>query len=538
MLKFLSFVVSALLASGSNLVHAETWQPLPEKAASPKDNLSTPEKVELGKKLYFDPRLSATGTVSCNTCHNLMEGGDDGRATSMGVHGLVGPRNAPTVWNSAFQGAQFWDGRSPSLEDQAKGPIIAAPEMGMPSHDVAIERIKAIPGYREEFQKVFGQDSINIENATKAIAAFERILITPDSPFDRYLQGDQQAMTPAQIRGMKRFENVGCTECHAGPALNGWTSADEKGNYAEFPRFGISDDMKKYEFKEDLGRYEATKKDSDKHYFKVPLLRNITLTAPYFHNGKVDTLKDAIRIMAETQLATELSDSDVADIEAFFGSLEGRFPEITLPRLPSRPGKSVIEEVVPTSELKKSNHQSKTENADRESHAQAHFQPPGRRGGPGHRGLGRRRGQGRGRGPHGAGDAKLEQDHAVFFFLLKHRQEITRRVTDLKNGVETLTESKNPKVAAKIREHVASMYDRVEQKNPIHMRDPLFREIFRHADQVEMKTEKTKNGIRVIETSKNPYVAKLIQAHARVVSAFLKNGHQELRKNHHVPQPN
>ncbi|WP_240928301.1 cytochrome-c peroxidase [Thalassoroseus pseudoceratinae] len=322
--------------------------PLPSKANSPPDNPTTPAKVELGKKLFFDPRLSLTGTVSCNSCHNVMEGGDDGRPSSMGVHGRLGPRNSPTVWNSVFQASQFWDGRSPSLEDQAKGPVVASPEMGMPNHDKAIERIAAIPGYQEEFARVFGdRKPVTIDNTAKAIAAFERTLVTPNSPYDRYTKGDKNALSNQQVRGMKLFDNIGCIECHSGPALNGWEVGDTEPSFEDFPRFAESEFVKQFRLDSDLGRYEATKQDADKHYFKVPTLRNITITAPYFHNGSVESLSDAVRVMAETQLDTELSNKEVADIVAFLESLEGEFPEITMPRLPSRSGKSVLEDQEP-----------------------------------------------------------------------------------------------------------------------------------------------------------------------------------------------
>ncbi|TWT61689.1 cytochrome c peroxidase [Rubinisphaera italica] len=322
--------------------------PLPSRAKAPTDNPTTPAKVELGKKLFFDPRLSLTGTVSCNSCHNIMEGGDDGRPSSMGVHGRLGRRNAPTVWNSVFQASQFWDGRSPSLEDQAKGPVIASPEMGMPNHDKAIERIAAIPGYQAEFSRVFGDDKpVTIDNAVKAIAAFERTLVTPNSPYDRYVKGDKYALSDQQIRGMKLFDSIGCTECHSGPAFNGWEVGDTEPSFEEFPRFATSEFLKQFRLDSDHGRYEATKREADKHYFKVPTLRNITITAPYFHNGAVESLSDAVRVMAETELDSELSEKDVADIVEFLTSLDGEFPEITLPRLPSRSGESVLEDQQP-----------------------------------------------------------------------------------------------------------------------------------------------------------------------------------------------
>lgn len=323
----------------SPLARAQDLEPLPVTAAHTGD---TPVKVELGKKLFFDPRLSATGTVSCNSCHNLMEGGDDSRATSMGVHGLTGPRNAPTVWNSVFQASQFWDGRAETLEEQAKGPMVADVEMGMVGHDQVISRIHEIPGYVAEFAAVFDdKDSVTIENAVKAIAAFERTLITPGSALDRYLAGDNQAMSEAQVRGMKLFESVGCTECHSGPALNGWQPGSDA-EFVEFPRYNDSSYASKYDLKTDRGRSKASGDDSDDHHFKVPTLLNITLTAPYLHNGQVPSLDEACHLMAKTQIGVELTDAEVADLVAFMMALEGEFPNLALPRLPVHSGESVI----------------------------------------------------------------------------------------------------------------------------------------------------------------------------------------------------
>lgn len=337
-------ILTLVLISASVGV-AQEWQPLPKTAPAPAGNPTTADKVELGKKLYFDPRLSLTGTVSCNTCHNVMEGGDDGRPTSMGIHGRLGPRNAPTVWNSAFQSSQFWDGRSKDLEDQAKGPLVAAPEMGMPDHAKVIERIAGIPDYQKEFQHVFGtDDAVNINNAARAIAAFERTLITPGSPFDRFVEGESDAMSETQIRGMKLFENIGCTECHSGPALNGWEVGMTKAEFQEFPRFSDNSYVARYKLKDDLGRRDVSNEAADTHHFKVPTLRNVTLTAPYFHNGLVPDLDEAVRVMAATELDTQLSDDEVHAIVAFLTALEGEFPEITLPRIPSRPGSSIIDE--------------------------------------------------------------------------------------------------------------------------------------------------------------------------------------------------
>lgn len=332
-------LASVVMLLGYAHVSAQDFAALPTSASKHGD---TQEKIELGKKLYFDPRLSATGTVSCNSCHNLMEGGDDGRATSMGVDGLIGPRNAPTVWNSAFQASQFWDGRSPTLEEQAKGPMVADVEMGMLGHDQVISRIKDIPDYVREFESTFGKGGgLTIENAVDAIAAFERTLITPNSALDRYLAGDNRAMNDAQLRGMKLFESIGCTECHSGPALNGWQPGSEA-EFVEFPRNVDSPYIKKYDLIADLGRSKATGEDGDDHHFKTPTLRNITLTAPYLHNGRVRSLAEACRLMAETQLDVELTDAEVANLTAFMGALEGEFPNLTFPRLPSRSGESVL----------------------------------------------------------------------------------------------------------------------------------------------------------------------------------------------------
>jgi len=320
------------------------WEALPEVAPAPEDNPTTPAKVELGKMLYMDPRLSSTGTVSCNSCHNIMEGGDDSRPVSMGVNGQLGGRSAPTVWNAAFHSVQFWDGRVNLLEDQAKGPITNPIEMGEPSHDHTMAKIRAIPGYQPYFEKAFGRDSMTIDNLAKAIAAFERTLITPNSPYDNYVKGDKKAMTAQQVRGMKTFADTGCTSCHSGAAFNGPKMPFGKGFYARFPTFADNTYTKKYDLMADKGREEATGKSADAHMFRVPTLRNITDTAPYFHNGSVNDLSEAVRVMAKVQLNKELSDTQVADIVAFLGALTGPYPEITMPRLPATAGTSLVGE--------------------------------------------------------------------------------------------------------------------------------------------------------------------------------------------------
>lgn len=343
MMKLSTTVLSLVAALTTNAALAQ-WQALPVKAPEPADNPTTPAKVELGRMLYFDPRFSSTGTVSCNSCHNLMLGGDDNRAFSMGVHGKTGGRSAPTVWNSAFSSTQFWDGRAASLEDQAKGPVTNPVEMGMSDLEIAMNRVRTIPGYEAYFVAAFGADKpMTVENAAKAVAAFERTMITPNSPYDRFVKGDKTALSDQQQKGMNTFAEVGCTSCHSGAAFNGPTMPAGQGLFMKFPTFEDNEYVAKYKFKEDKGRNDVTGKDADMHLFKVPTLRNITLTAPYFHNGAVKTLDEAVRVMAKAQLDKDLSDQQVSDIVAFLDGLTGEFPEQTLPRLPGTPGWSIIE---------------------------------------------------------------------------------------------------------------------------------------------------------------------------------------------------
>ena len=318
------------------------WQALPEIAPAPKDNPTTDAKVTLGKMLFMDPRFSSTGTVSCNSCHNVMEGGDDSRTFSMGVHGKTGGRNAPTVWNAAFHSVQFWDGRADLLEDQAKGPVTNPVEMGVPEIEQAMDKVRAIPGYKAYFEKAFGKDSMTVVNAAKAVAAFERTLITPNSAYDRYVKGDKKAMSAQQVRGMNTFASTGCTSCHSGAAFNGPKMEFGQGFYAKFPTFADNKYNDRYKLSADKGRESATHKASDAHMYRVPTLRNITDTAPYFHNGSVNDLSEAVRVMAKTQLNKDLSDKDVEYIVAFLAALTGPYPEIMMPRLPATSGHSLV----------------------------------------------------------------------------------------------------------------------------------------------------------------------------------------------------
>lgn len=330
-------IAGSLLSVGAA---AANWQALPDKAPEPANNPTTPAKVELGKMLYFDTRLSSNGTVSCFSCHNVMEGGDDHRPTSVGVHNQIGGRNAPTVWNSAFHSVQFWDGRAPALEDQAKGPVTNPIEMGMPNFDLAVERIGRIPGYQAYFDKAFGKGAgISADSIAMAIAAYERTLITPDSPYDRFVKGDKKAMTAQQQRGMQAFADSGCTACHSGAAFNGPTLPVGQGFYMKFPTFTANNAyVAKYKLMDDKGRAAATGNQADEHMWRVPTLRNLSYTAPYFHNGSVKTLPEAVRVMAVSQLNKTLSDEQVTDIVAFLTALDGKFPQQTMPHLPPTPG--------------------------------------------------------------------------------------------------------------------------------------------------------------------------------------------------------
>jgi cytochrome c peroxidase len=329
MLKSRLFAVSVMLGASCSLMAAES---LPTVAPAPADNPTTAEKVELGKMLYHDPRLSSTGTVACASCHNTMLGGEDNRSVAMGVNGQTGGRSAPTVWNSAFNKVQFWDGRAESLEAQAAGPVTNPIEMGMKSWDDVVARLKTIEGYKVAFEQAFGKDSINKDNATKAIAAYERTLITPNSAYDKYVNGSKSALTLQQIRGMEKVESLGCTACHSGPAFNG------AGSFQKFPVIENGYFEAQHHFNKDKGVAEVTKKEADAYLWKVPTLRNIALTAPYFHNGSVKTLDKAVRIMAKMQLNKDLSDEEVADIVAFLNALTGEFPKQTMPVLPGTPG--------------------------------------------------------------------------------------------------------------------------------------------------------------------------------------------------------
>ena len=277
----------------------------------------TPQRVELGKKLYFEPRLSKSGLISCNTCHNLGMGGVDGVSAATGHNWTANPHhlNSPTVYNAVFAQKQFWDGRSPDLEDQAKGPMQAAPEMAA-APSLVEARVNSMPAYVEAFKKAYGDDvKIDFNTITKTIGIFERTLVTP-SRFDDFLNGKEDALTPAEKEGLETFIAKGCTACHNGVALGG--------SMQKFPAVG------KYKYA-DIGDFKGDKNGM----VKVPTLRNITETAPYFHNGAIWSLKEAVQEMGRTQLGMEISDADAQKIVTFFGALKGRKPAIEYPQLPT-----------------------------------------------------------------------------------------------------------------------------------------------------------------------------------------------------------
>ncbi len=305
--------------------HAQAFGALPEVYEN-KDNSITPAKVDLGRKLYYDTRLSKADDVSCNSCHGLDAYGVDNKPVSEGHEGKTGDRNSPTVYNSANQIAQFWDGRAADVEEQATGPVVNPVEMAMTDGKEVAAKVEKIAGYPELFEKAFPEDEkpVTLENIGKAIGAFERKLVTP-SRFDQFVEGDDEALTDQEIRGLNTFAEVGCTSCHMGDRLGG-TMYQKLGLIEEWPD------------KSDLGRYKVTKKEEHKMQFKVPTLRNIEKTAPYFHDGSVETLEESVKLMAKHQRGMELSDQQVDDIVAFLKSLTGELPKeyIQKPQLPGQ----------------------------------------------------------------------------------------------------------------------------------------------------------------------------------------------------------
>ncbi|QDF29816.1 cytochrome-c peroxidase [Halarcobacter anaerophilus] len=269
------------------------------------------QKAILGKKLFFDTRLSKDNTISCATCHDLSNGGDDGLSVSFGVEGLKGTVNAPTVLNSVFNFRQFWNGRAKSLEEQALGPIENPVEMGN-KLDILVRNLQNTE-YKEMFEAIYGS-LITKDNLVDAISEFEKTLITPNSRFDKYLLGDEKAITKYEKEGYEIFKNKGCIACHHGVNIGG-------NHYNKFGAF-------KEITSDNLGRYDITKKEEDKYYFKVPSLRNVALTSPYFHDGREESLKKAVEIMASVQLGRPITKEEIDKIVAFLKTLTGQLKVI------------------------------------------------------------------------------------------------------------------------------------------------------------------------------------------------------------------
>ncbi len=324
-----ALMISAMIATtvmGASLIdEAKTagLKPIPsnkkalEKLTSNPANPTTAAKVELGKMLYFEPRLSKSGLISCNTCHNLATGGVDGMGAAIGHKWTANPHglSSPTVYNAVFYSQQFWDGRSPHLEDQAQGPMQAAPEMASPK-ELVTNVVNSMPEYVSLFKKAYGKDvKITFEKIADTIAVFERTLVTP-SRYDDFLNGNKKALSTAEQKGLKTFIDKGCATCHNDIALGGTMQAF--GVVAPYKYMNIGD------FKGDANGL-----------VRVPTLRNVTETAPYFHNGKIATLPEAIKEMGRIQLGVDLRDEETASIQTFLKSLEGKKPTIVYPMLPA-----------------------------------------------------------------------------------------------------------------------------------------------------------------------------------------------------------
>lgn len=304
---------------------------LDEDLNIPEDNPLTRAKVDLGRMLYFDGRLSHDGTISCATCHHPDKGWTDNDPVSTGMKGQKGSRNAPTVINATYMLSQFWDGRAPSLEEQAKGPLVNPIEMGNPHHDLVVEKVKNIPGYQPLFQKAFGEGP-NIDNMAKAIASFERTVLGGNSKYDRYSKGDKTAMDEQEVRGMELFfGKANCTRCHVGSNFSD----------SSFHNLGVGMDKPN----PDLGRYEISKKEEDKGAFKTPTIRDITKTGPYMHDGSQATLEEVIEFYdiggeANPHLdfnmkPLNLTEQEKADLIAFLKALDSEpYPYVAKPELP------------------------------------------------------------------------------------------------------------------------------------------------------------------------------------------------------------
>jgi cytochrome c peroxidase len=316
----------ASLASAADLTDAylAMFRPLPAAAESP-DNELTEAKINLGRMLFFDKRFSKNHDVSCNSCHDVGKYGTDNAPNSTGHKGQHGGRSAPSVYNAALHIAQFWDGRAPTVEEQAKGPVLNPIEMGMPSEAAVLEVINSIPGYVEAFKSAFPGDAtaVSYNNFGKAIGAFERKLLTP-SRWDDFLKGKKEALTDDEKNGFKEFATVGCANCHNGPGVGGHM----------FQKLGL---IKPWPELKDTGRSDITKNEQEKFFFKVPSLRNIGETGPYLHDGSVTELPKIVQMMAEHQLGKTITAEQTTSIIAFLKAMKGTLPTsyIKEPALPA-----------------------------------------------------------------------------------------------------------------------------------------------------------------------------------------------------------
>ncbi len=300
------------------------FQPLPEVIENPKNPI-TPEKVALGRQLYFDKRLSKNHDVACNSCHDLKTFGVDNKRTSEGHRHQLGERNSPTVYNAAGHFAQFWDGRAADVEQQATMPITNPVEMACPDEKYVVKIVGSIPEYVAQLKKIFPdeKDPVTLVNVGKAIGAFERGLVTP-SRWDKLLKGDKAALTADEKAGFNAFVDAGCITCHSGVYVGGQT----------YQKLGL---LKPWPSQTDPGRMKETKNEADRMMFKVPGLRNVEKTGPYFHDGSVDSLEEATKLMATHQLGKELTDAQVKSIVTWMKTLTGEVPEsyIAMPTLPA-----------------------------------------------------------------------------------------------------------------------------------------------------------------------------------------------------------
>lgn len=332
----LPLLAAAALAAAPALAQSEVetlqadaldwFEPIPANPPALARNVATRARVDLGAMLFFDPRISRSGVFSCNSCHNVGMGGMDGLETSVGHGWQMGPRNSPTVYNAVLNAAQFWDGRAADLAEQAKGPVQAGVEMNNTPQRV-VETLESMPEYVEAFATAFPSEggTVSFDNMARAIEAFEATLITPNSRFDQFLMGDLAVLDEVERRGLRAFMDQGCMACHAGANVGGQTyhpfGVVERPGASVLPRG-------------DRGRFMVTETAADDYVFRAAPLRNIAITAPYFHSGTVWDLEEAVAIMGVSQLGADLSAQDVSDIAAFLRTLTGEIPQVVYPMLP------------------------------------------------------------------------------------------------------------------------------------------------------------------------------------------------------------